>query len=193
MQRVHHVSDIAEHLWKKDLTGKLLQCNLEQLQIEIDNNDPILASNITKKEHYLLTDLYVWSTWQFMSLENIQLEDNTPSIPLLQEKDQCLMTAFANNTKIPKSALQTLNKCRLYLQAFTLSDITSGDGTKIRDEAWHGRQYNNGREYSSWPLWGCPGLQVWAQWRTGLRTTFCTQKIKKLDFPLGCWIAVPPA
>ena len=192
MQGVHHVSDISEHLWKQDLTGKLLQCNLEQLRIEIGDNDHILASDITQKEHYLLTDSYVRSTWQFMSKENIQLEDNTPAIPLLREGDQCLMTEFSKNTKIPKSALRTLNKCRLYLQAFTLSDLTSGDGTKIRDEAWHGRQYNNGRDYSSWPLWGRPGLQAWAQWRTALRTTFCTRQIKRLDSPLGSWFSIPP-
>ena len=50
LQGVHHVSDIAEHLWKQDLTGKLLRCNLEQLRIEVGDNDPILSSDITEKE-----------------------------------------------------------------------------------------------------------------------------------------------
>lgn len=78
-----------------------------------------------------------------MSEKNITLDDKTEKIPLLRENDLCLMTEFRTNDAINPTNLPTLNKCCIYLVAFTLSDISSGGGTSIRDEACHGRKYDN--------------------------------------------------
>ena len=192
LQGINHVCDISDHLWKDDMTGKLFRCNLEQLRIEIGDNKPILSSKIDKYQHYLLTPSLVRNTWEFMSSKNITLDDDTATIPLLREHDKCLMSEFANNPTIHPATLATLNRCRLYLKAFTLSDLVTGSGKQIRDEAWHGRQYKNGRENDDWPVWGRPGLQAWALWRSALKKTFCRYKNKMLDKPLGCWTTLPP-
>jgi len=48
------------------------------------------------------------------------------------------------------SDLIALNRCRLYIYAFHLSDVTSGDGTAITDEAWLGEQSPNHLRKPSW-------------------------------------------
>ena len=191
MQGINHVCDISEHLWKDDLTGRLLKCNLEQLRIEMGDNEPILSTSIDRYLPYLLTQSYVKHTWQFMSQEKITLNDGTATIPLLRANDCCIMQEFANNKAINKGSLATLNRCRLYLKVFTLSDIVTGDGKRIRDEAWHGRQYDTGRDSSQYPIWGRPGLQAWSMWRTALQSTFCSVRQKLLTTPLGNWEHIP--
>ena len=185
-QGVEHIKDISEHLWKKTLTGKLLRCNLEQLRIEIGTNAPILQSNYKEYKTFLLTESFVQNSWEFMTEHNIKLEDDTFRIPLLRANDKCIMEEFMNNKLIHKSTLKTLNKCRMYLKVFTLSDITTGSGAKIRNEAWHGRQFNTGREYHmKWPNWGRPSLQAWSVWRTLLKLTFYPEQDKVLSEKLG--------
>ena len=191
VQGIHHVSDIAEHQWKQTLTGKLLQCNLEQLRIEIGDNEPILGPSFAGKSSYLLTESFVRSTAEFMVEQKVSLMEKIPKIPFLRENDECIMSRFNKSLNVSEATMKQLNKCRIYLRAFTLSDIVTGDGLRIRDEAWNGRQYCNGRNYKNWPIWGRPGLQAWATWRTALRKTFCTRVVKRLDVPLGNWIEVP--
>ena len=191
LQGVDHIRDITEHIWKETMTGDLLKCNLEQLRIEIGDNISILNSNYNKYKPLILTDSYAQNTWEFMSKHNITLDVEIDSIPLLRDGDSCIMRGFIDNPNIPRSSLAQLNRCRIYLKVFTVSDISSGDGTRIRDEVWHGRQFQTGRNICMWPIWGRPSLSSWSYWRTALKATFCTEKDKVLKLPLHQWINVP--
>ena len=191
-QGTEHIKDITEHLWKDTLTGQLLQCNMEQLRIEMGTNDSIFEANYNLFKPFLLTKSFVTNSWEFMTNHEITLEDKTATIPMLREGDKCIMKAFMTNTSIPTASLKTLNKCRMYLKVFSLADITTGTGNKIRNEAWHGRRFNTGRENSSsWPNWGRPSLQAWTYWRTALKLTFCTEKDKILTQKLSNWFMIP--
>ena len=190
-QGVSHVKDITENIWKNTITGKLIKCNLEQLRIEIGQNISILESNYEENASLILTDSYVSSTWKFMSQFDITLKDGTPKVPFLRQKDKCIMEVFLDDPEIDKSWIPTLNRCRLYLKAFTLSDITTGCGLKIREEAWHGIKYDTGRNTSQWPIWGKPALLSWTKWRTALRSSLCANYNRILNVPLGNWIQIP--
>ena len=168
-----------------------MKFNLQQLRIETGSNCPILNSDYSKYQPLLLTQSYIRSTWQFMSKHNITLTDNTYTIPLLQEKDSCLMDDFRSNPLIGEELLPLLNRCRLFLKVFTLSDITEGNGTHIRTEAWHGVQFDGGRDTSKWPLWGKPSPLCWTKWRTALQSTYCLNSSRQLRCTLGHWTHIP--
>ena len=192
IQGIDHIKDICENLWKDTLTGHLLQCNFEQLRLEIGENINILQSNYYQFEPQLLTHSYARNTWQFMTDNKITLDDNTAQIGYSRVGDKDLMEAFRKNALIPTSNLKQLNKCRMYIEAFTLSDISTSCGRFIRNEAWNGRKCDNGHNRSNWPMWGRPSLKDWTYWRTALRLTFCLEKEKKLSNPLGHWTTIPP-
>ena len=191
VQGIKHVKDICENLWKSTLTGHMLTCNLEQLRIELGENIDILQSNYYQYEPQLLTQSFTRDTWKFMADNNISLDDNTAKIPYSRQGDRDIMECFRLNKNIPTSSLKQLNRCRLYVQAFTLSDIVTSCGAWIRNEAWHGRKCDNGHDRKNWPIWGRPSLKDWTYWRTALRSTFCKEKEKKLDRPLGNWTTIP--
>ena len=128
-----------------------------------------------------------------MTDHQVALDDETVTIPLLRSKDVCLMEAFMKNNLIQKSTLGVLNRCRMYLKVFTLADITNSSGTKLRNDAWNGRQYHTSRDTEfQWPTWGRPSLQSWAMWRTALKVTFCKDTNgRALTTKLLDWIKVP--
>ena len=77
------------------------------------------------------------------------------------------------------------NRCRLYLRAFTIADITTGDGTRITTSAW-AMHPQNCRDLG-WPLWGKPGIQDIMTWRRIIRKVFSPTQHLRLDTPLGPW------
>ena len=102
------------------------------------------------------------------------------------------MEEFRKNKMIKSNELKVLNKCRLYLKIFTLSDITSGDGKSIVSKAWTGKNFQgNSRDTSQWPIWGMPTTSEWIRWRFALKSTFCEHHDRKLNEKLENWIMIP--
>ena len=65
-----------------------------------------------------------------------------------------------------------INRCRIYLQATTIADITSADGKAISNVAWgiDKNMENNQRELKhDWPRQPRPGPKSWYAWRAALR------------------------
>jgi exonuclease III len=194
LQGSSHIEDVISNLWKQNITGHLLQSNLEQLRIEVGENISLLETPISKVEEQLLTSSWIRDTWSFMSKFNVKLKDDTAIIDPQRQHDCTLMGSFKNNTAIPTWQLKTLNKCRLYFKAFLLSDIVTGDGKKIITEVWMGRQYTpQSRSIKNWPLWGKPTSNEFNIWRSALKLTFCTSYDRKLKQPLGSWTKLPPS
>ena len=88
-------------------------------------------TNIKDFQPLLLTNSWMRSTWEFCSEHCITLDDKTIKIPLLWENDIAIMEAFQNNSANRKEEWATLNKCRIFLKAFSLADTSTGDGNFI--------------------------------------------------------------
>jgi hypothetical protein len=85
----------------------------------------------------LATNCWIRQTWQFMDAHQIRIEDTTPDFLLSRANDQLLIPLF-HEKGIRDDHLHRLNLCRLFLQVLTISDITTGCGTKITKAAWKG-------------------------------------------------------
>jgi hypothetical protein len=51
---------------------------------------------------------------------------------------EILGTVFPVGTKLSASALRSVNRCQIFLQVTTLSDITDGTGKYILEDVWKG-------------------------------------------------------
>eukprot|EP00978_Attheya_sp_CCMP212_P018030 scaffold48863_cov48-Attheya_sp.AAC.1 len=80
----------------------------------------------------LATEGLCYTLWKFISDNKILMEkDGFPVIPAEQrENDSYLMEIFAQYTT-DRKRLRSLNRCRLHLQAYTLADVSTGDGLQI--------------------------------------------------------------
>ena len=102
----------------------------------------------------------------------------------MRENDVFLMDTFIGQFSV--SELKRFNCCRMYLQAMTLSDITTGDGNYISDEAWNGNLDPSRISQYSWPVTGDPYHEDWSLWKKALRLLCSAQKT--LQQPLGDWL-----
>jgi hypothetical protein len=89
--------------------------------------------------------------------------------------------------------LLAINKCRIYLRVLTLSDITSGNGKYITNDAFIGRRRLRQSHHSyQWPNWEQPSYKEWKVWRKAIQSVFSPRWHRKLKQPLGSWL-IPAA
>jgi hypothetical protein len=87
--------------------------------------------------------------------------------PPLRQNDKLLMPMFLSCNP-SMDDLSTLNRCRLFLQVSFVSEICSGDGSSITDDAWSGRRFAVPHKILSWPKQQQPGARDWTVWKSHL-------------------------
>ena len=126
-------------------TSKILQCSIEITQLETGLTTPILSHSTSTDFLHYTTRTWTHSIKDSLTLINGSIQFTTHWHPKLQRLGDCsLMQQFLNhypityinkNGKTKKSKsniklIQILNRCRIFLQVITLSDITDLSGKK---------------------------------------------------------------
>jgi hypothetical protein len=83
--------------------------------------------------------------------------------------------------------LVAVNRCRLFLKAFFLSDIVNGSGTEILPAAWNGERIICPQRSENWPNQSRPPPSAWAIWKFYLRKRFLGRGLR-LKSPMGPWV-----
>ena len=96
----------------------------------------LLPSNALQS---IATDSLVKSTCLFLQQHNLELKHDI-ALPPQRSGDQIIMEALVRCNPT-MDEFRVLNNCRLYLQAYFLSDIVTGDGVAISEDAWRGIRF----------------------------------------------------
>ena len=85
------------------------------------------------KWSHILTKCWTKNIWKFTDLYSIELKGNYSRPLPLRERDIGIMDVLIdyNDEELSKDTLQTINRCRLYLQIVTLADLLDVDGVNI--------------------------------------------------------------
>jgi hypothetical protein len=174
------------------ITGNQLRASMELHTMELG-----LPGQLFKQDYHLFghlaTTSWIRHLWEFCSDSNFQLHTTTPQLSLARDNDVFLMASFAAYG-YRKQELSLLNLCRLSCHAIRLSDISTGDGTRIHPMSWSGYPTtSSGREYE-WPQHGRPTNVAWTLWQAALRTCFLTLETTQTTIrqPLGYWTTPIP-
>jgi hypothetical protein len=92
--------------------------------------------------------------------------------------DLNIMEYLVSQKFSPKQLIR-LNRCRLYLQLLSLSDMVSADGKQIISSVLEGRQLVDRRSSLEWPEQGNPSRADWTLWASAfqpLHTKFTLQR-----------------
>jgi hypothetical protein len=186
VQEICRIKDILSHTYRKTTTGNLYRTSMELLLLEIGMGHD-LQSIPQDALQYLPTDSLIKSTCQFLSTNNLDLRHDIKISPLRRD-DHILMSAFYA-LRPSLEELQTLNDCRLYLRVYFLSEICTGDGLNILQEAWYGKPLENANKNTSWPRQKRPGRKSWCIWQQFLKKAFLYRGLR-LRIPLGNWFPI---
>jgi hypothetical protein len=96
------------------------------------------------------------------------------------------MEAFTGSTLVNKKYLAAINRCRIYLWVFFLSDIVNIQGDTIEEWAIKGERSNVRNSSWHWPVQQRPPHMMWNKWKTALLEVL-TDKTT-LSTPMGDWL-----
>ena len=157
---------------RQTLTQQLIDVSWAHMAVESGLGDSFLTHNI-KWFYDLLSDGWIKSLWEFLSLYNITISrvDEKPQHQFRHQHDTFLMEAVAaKGHDITKRDRLSFNFCRMYLQVTLLSDISTADGVSVQKHLWKGIQHVKGQGW--WPKQPRPSEKAWNTWRRILARTF---------------------
>jgi hypothetical protein len=181
---------LLQHYSEDSLTGSMLHASLQRHNLELGTGVSMFQSSYSKYSS-LATDTWLKHNWTFQHRSNIDIEIAAPCPVIRREHDRFLVPVFWD-MGYRKSQLMALNRCRLFLQVSTISDLSSGDGKSIMECFWNGKRNNYTTSPYKWPGCGDPSTQDWVVWRSALLTLFSdnptSRACRQLRLPLGNWL-----
>jgi hypothetical protein len=191
-QVIEHLDAALRHGPFDTMTGELLRGSLEALTTELGLPGKPLSYSY-RAHSKLVTDCWWKDVWRETDEGSIRIDSQTEALPLQRANDQFLMTEFIAN-EFKNNRLVRLNRCRLFLQVYTLADICSGNGRRLCKEFFDGRNPMPGSSRLSWPNQGNPPPADWKLWQQAIRKCFLTSRSDmRLRRPLGRWLLAAPA
>ena len=110
----------------------LLQTSLEHHQLELRSFTSMFDLDFSSNTH-LTSPTWFTYLWEFVCEHNIQLSISFLRRPqLLLHNDLALIDIFSKEQTLYPRMLRLINHARYYLEVFSLADITTCDGTKLR-------------------------------------------------------------
>ena len=176
---------MLRHGGTETIAGQLLDRAIEKAKVEVGISGDLLTASFDDYGH-LLTKCWIKDVWYELHTQQIKMMEKTASLTLKRDNDIFLNEQFLTKG-YPKSQLVLINRCRLYLQVTTQSDITSGDGCYLLRHIT--QRHNPLQHYSSlqWPRQEYPSQKAWLLWRKAIRQCFPTDAQARLREPLGKW------
>ena len=189
IQGIGQVELFLKHWRCESFVSKLLEINFSWIMAQTGTSYSPLE--ITKQSLPHLEAKWFQSLRSFISTF-----DGTISLltdPLNQPQrvhDQCIMDIILTNSKFKPHEIRSINYCRLYLQAITISDITTATGTYLRPGVSKGVLLINSpttqlKEFRQ----QCPDATSWRIWRKACK--LISTKNGKLHRPLTDWLHHP--
>ena len=186
LQGFYHIDRLLRFTRSSHITGQLLNHSLEALRLEVGCNGSIFSLPFNTVGH-LATSSWVSQTWAFLSEYRLTLHIEVPDLTLFRVHDALLIPTFiAKGYKGVE--LDQLNRCRMFLQVASLSDITTGCGTRISRSSQQGSVDSTRVSLYTWPRQSNPPPSFWETWREALKS-LCSSDWT-LQRPLGEWLSV---
>jgi len=166
-----------------NVTGSLIACLCKSLRLEMGFTGNLFDTLVCMQP--CLTGSWLTQTWEDCHMANIHIVASLPDIPRPHVNDIKLMHTFIRSG-FCNSELCTLNRCRMYLQVFFLSDMCTKTGDWISSKLWtHPTPLPSNFR---WPRTVKPSPQEWATWQWAITQSLSLGCNQTLPLPLGPWL-----
>jgi Reverse transcriptase (RNA-dependent DNA polymerase) len=162
--------------------GKLIIMSLKYTQLEAGVSYNLLQKTNTKLQY--ITPTWATSVRQYLYQHNISVNiTDTLRIRFSNKFDRCIMETEALQRYSPKQQ-RDINLVRLYIQAVTLSDMSTPDGETIHDQMLQGQRRPGQHIRANWPRQSEPSTSQRRLWRKFIESTYLRYG-QKWRYPLG--------
>jgi hypothetical protein len=145
----------------------------------------ILSCDFDKYKKNILTPNWITECWRFLKQCDATIETTGTWKPLRGRKDDVdLMEVFANKNFTAKE-MKDINRCRLYLQVFYLSDVADIAGQYIEPWAIKGKRDSTRSSAWEWPIQQRPTTAAWKVYNKAIKEAFTEEE--DITHQLGEW------
>jgi hypothetical protein len=158
---------LTGHLRCNSTTDKLMRSMLDYTQLECGCSGNVLEEDYERYSRVRLTENWITGIW-----EHLHSCKSTPKItaewkPLPNRNtDVAMMESLTETEEFTATELKEINRCRIYLRVFYISDIASHDGQGIAEWARKGRRDAGRKSSWAWPVQQRP--TSWKAWKLAL-------------------------
>jgi hypothetical protein len=185
IQEITRLKDILQHNYANTITGHLYRTSLEYLILELGMGTSLHQVDY-ERFNGLVTNSLVKSTWEFINHHKITLVHDIV-VPQNMTGGVLLMPILCQKDLQPQE-LKAINQCRLYLNAYYLSDIATASGKSLSYHAWEGTpRFEGSTSLCNWPFQGYPSKSAWSVWRKTLTMSILGRGMNLKD-NLGAWL-----
>ena len=166
-QGISHVQTLLSHMNTTTKLGHLMKAQVQSCSIELGSTKHLFQLDYQKWSH-LLTNCWTKSLWKFVNEYDISIQGEYDKPIKVCERDEGIMDILVNELtaqNTTESEILTLNRCRLYLQVVTLSDICCSDGLSIDRAIYLGERYEDRKSRWIWPEQARPSTKEWENWK----------------------------
>ncbi|CAJ1954229.1 unnamed protein product [Cylindrotheca closterium] len=117
-------------------TGAYMDANLQAHQLETGTSFGLLQQDY-QNTSILASDTWLKWVWKELESLDVYMTFDSPALSLRCHHDALLIDLFMD-LEVDQDNLLWLNWCRMFLQVFTVSDVTMADGRYIRQCIWDG-------------------------------------------------------
>ncbi len=158
---------------------------MSHLQLLVGSNSPFFHQPFKRYSQWI-EHSWLTSLWQLVSRVKFQITVKRAWKPAIQRLHDIMLMDFFVELKYSPHQLEALNRCRIYLQVLTLSDITSADGRQIIQPVLNGDKIIDRRSTLYWPTQQRPPPNEWRLWSGALQHLLLNGILIK---PLQDWLA----
>ena len=194
MQGRKHVEMFLGHMRADDIGADLLRISQSYTQLEAGTSKHVMQYPWEAAEQYVTTT-WITSLWDFLTKIDATIEVEDAWRPLPQrENDQFLMDRIGQDSAITTTEIRQFQRCRIYLQVTTLSDIVDGTGKFIDEKAWRGERDKYRTATYRYPTQQRPDGNAWRAYRKLLLRHCIENSVnRRMTSTLGEWLCNAPS
>jgi hypothetical protein len=125
------------HLRCNGTTGKLMRSMLDYTQLECGCSGNVLEEDYARYSRVLLTEKWIAGIWEHLHSckSTLKITVEWKSLPN-RKNEVVMMEALTETEKFTATELKEINRCRIYLHVFYISNIASQD--EMQEGSRHG-------------------------------------------------------
>jgi hypothetical protein len=139
---------------------------LDYTQLECGCTGNVLEQDYGRYSRVLMTENWITGIWEHLhsckSTLKITVKWTLPN----RKNDVAVVEALTETDEFSAKDLKEINRCRIYLRVFFISDMSTYDGQRITDWARKGRRDGGRKSSWAWPVQQRP--TSWKAWKLTL-------------------------
>jgi hypothetical protein len=153
LQEHSRLKYILGHLWCGYHTGQLMKILIEYTQLDFGAMENILEQDYNRFSNCIINKSCITKIWHHLHSCKATVAVQQKWKPrLMRVKDTAITDCLTASNQFQRGELQDINRCRIHMHVFFLSDITNIQGTLIETWAISGKRQTTRMSAWAWPV-----------------------------------------